>query len=80
MQYSEQKLHPLFNNLVLNETGDDVEAEFLSSRFVIPGKSCFYMVFFNLLLFCLSHGILPKLFYVLLAFGISMFAFAAFIP
>ncbi|KAG7965063.1 hypothetical protein I3843_09G204400 [Carya illinoinensis] len=43
MQYSEQKLHPLFNNLVLNETGDDVEAEFLSSRFVIPGKSCFYM-------------------------------------
>ncbi|XP_041023003.1 methyltransferase-like protein 2 isoform X2 [Juglans microcarpa x Juglans regia] len=43
MQYSEQKVHPLFNNLVLNETGHDVEAEFLSSRFVIPRKSCFYM-------------------------------------
>ncbi|XP_035544434.1 methyltransferase-like protein 2 isoform X2 [Juglans regia] len=43
MQYSEQKVHPLFNNLVLNETGDDVEAEFLSSRFVIPRKSCFLM-------------------------------------
>ncbi|KAM4121912.1 hypothetical protein ACJW30_01G041300 [Castanea mollissima] len=43
MQYSEQRVLPIFDNLVLNETGDDVEAEFLNSRYVIPRESSFYM-------------------------------------
>lgn len=44
MQYSEQRVLPIFDNLVLNETGDDVEAEFLNSRYVIPRESSFYML------------------------------------
>lgn len=44
MQYSEQRVLPIFDNLVLNEMGDDVEAEFLNSRYVIPRESSFYMV------------------------------------
>jgi len=44
MQYSEQGVLPIFDNLVLNETGDDIEAEFLSSQYVIPRESSFYMV------------------------------------
>jgi hypothetical protein len=44
MQYSEQRVLPVFNNLVLNETSDDVEAEFLNSQYVIPRESSFYMV------------------------------------
>ncbi|CAI0558781.1 unnamed protein product [Linum tenue] len=36
-------LVPVFNNLVVNETGDEVEAEFLSRKYVIPLESCFYM-------------------------------------
>uniref|UniRef100_A0A2N9H4F4 Methyltransferase-like protein 2 n=1 Tax=Fagus sylvatica TaxID=28930 RepID=A0A2N9H4F4_FAGSY len=43
MQYSEQRVLPVFNNLVLNETSDDVEAEFLNSQYVIPRESSFYM-------------------------------------
>ncbi|XP_058222772.1 methyltransferase-like protein 2 [Rhododendron vialii] len=40
---SEQRLIPVFNNLVVNETSKDVEAEFLNSRYIIPRKSSFYM-------------------------------------
>ncbi|KAH7845633.1 hypothetical protein Vadar_004210 [Vaccinium darrowii] len=39
----EQRLIPVFNNLVVNETSKDVEAEFLNSRYIIPRKSSFYM-------------------------------------
>uniref|UniRef100_A0A7C9APA3 Site-specific DNA-methyltransferase (Adenine-specific) n=2 Tax=Opuntia streptacantha TaxID=393608 RepID=A0A7C9APA3_OPUST len=38
-----QKLLPIFNNLVLNETNDDVLAEFLTSQYVLPKDSSFYM-------------------------------------
>ncbi|XP_062158238.1 methyltransferase-like protein 2 isoform X2 [Alnus glutinosa] len=43
MQYREERVLPVFNNLVLNETSDDVEAEFLDSPYVMPRESCFYM-------------------------------------
>ncbi|KAE8100551.1 hypothetical protein FH972_018438 [Carpinus fangiana] len=43
MQNSEESVLPVFNNLVLNETGNDVEAEFLNSPYVMPRESCFYM-------------------------------------
>ncbi|CAL1410994.1 unnamed protein product [Linum trigynum] len=42
-QCCDQGLVPVFNNLVVNETGDEVEAEFLSRKYVIPRESCFYM-------------------------------------
>lgn len=35
---------PVFNNLVVNEGDNDVEAEILNHRYIIPKKSCFYMV------------------------------------
>lgn len=44
MQNCEERVLPVFNNLVLNETSDDVEAKFLNSSYVMPQKSCFYMV------------------------------------
>ena len=44
MQNSEESVLPVFNNLVLNETGNDMEAEFLNSPYVMPRESCFYMV------------------------------------
>ncbi|XP_034676886.1 methyltransferase-like protein 2 isoform X2 [Vitis riparia] len=43
IQYKEERVIPIFNNLVVNETSDNVEAEFLNSRYVIPRESCFYM-------------------------------------
>ncbi|GAV59629.1 MT-A70 domain-containing protein [Cephalotus follicularis] len=42
-KYSEQRLLPAFNNLVVNRTEDDVEGEFLDGRYIIPRESCFYM-------------------------------------
>ncbi|OVA18650.1 MT-A70-like [Macleaya cordata] len=42
-QYVEPKVVPIFNNLVMNESFDDVEAEFLNKRYILPGESCFYM-------------------------------------
>lgn len=41
--YTEQRVLPIFDNLVVNETSVDVEAEFLNNRYVIPRQSCFYM-------------------------------------
>ncbi|KAI4354889.1 hypothetical protein L6164_003714 [Bauhinia variegata] len=43
MQCCEQRVLPAFNNLVANETKEDVDAEFLNSRFIIPRESAFYM-------------------------------------
>lgn len=34
---------PLFNNLVANETSDDVEAEILDRTYILPRESCFFM-------------------------------------
>ncbi|CAN1126854.1 Methyltransferase-like protein 2 [Linum perenne] len=42
-QLCNQRVVPVFNNLVVNETGDEVEAEFLNRKYVIPRESCFYM-------------------------------------
>ncbi|KAJ0031819.1 hypothetical protein Pint_13835 [Pistacia integerrima] len=39
----EQRVLPLFNNLVANETCDDVEAEILTRRYILPRQSCFFM-------------------------------------
>ncbi|KAM7277845.1 hypothetical protein ACFE04_004979 [Oxalis oulophora] len=43
-RYSEQSLVPAFNNLVMNDTGDDIEAEFLDRFYVLPRDSRFYML------------------------------------
>ncbi|KAK9136396.1 hypothetical protein Syun_015726 [Stephania yunnanensis] len=44
LRYDEQeKVVPLFNNLVVNDTSSDVEAEFLNRLYVMPQRSCFYM-------------------------------------
>ncbi|XP_057503912.1 methyltransferase-like protein 2 isoform X1 [Actinidia eriantha] len=43
VQSPEQKVIPMFNNLVINETSRDVETEFLNSKYIMPRKSCFYM-------------------------------------
>lgn len=42
-QNSEQRMLPIFNNLVVNETCDDVEAEFQNRHYVMPAQSSFYM-------------------------------------
>ncbi|CAL1396271.1 unnamed protein product [Linum trigynum] len=42
-QWCDQRVVPVFDNLVVNEIGDEVEAEFLSRKYVIPRQSCFYM-------------------------------------
>ncbi|CAK9171454.1 unnamed protein product [Ilex paraguariensis] len=39
----DQRVIPVFNNLVINETSSDAEAEFLNNKYVIPKESCFYM-------------------------------------
>ena len=36
----------LFDNLVSNDTDDDLEAEFLDNLYILPRRSCFHMVFF----------------------------------
>ncbi|CAN0922096.1 Methyltransferase-like protein 2 [Linum grandiflorum] len=38
-----QRMVPVFNNVVINEAGIEVEAEFMSRKYVIPRESCFYM-------------------------------------
>ncbi|XP_027332132.1 methyltransferase-like protein 2 isoform X2 [Abrus precatorius] len=39
----EQRVLPAFNNLVANDTKDDVVAEILNNHYIIPRESCFYM-------------------------------------
>lgn len=41
---NEQRVFQVFNNLVVNETEEEVEAEFSHRRYIMPRKSCFYMV------------------------------------
>lgn len=43
-QHDDQTLFPLFNNLVSNETDNDMVAEFQTSLYILPKDSCFYMV------------------------------------
>ncbi|ONI32820.1 hypothetical protein PRUPE_1G388100 [Prunus persica] len=45
IQYCEQRAFPGFNNnLVVNEAGEDVEAELLNCRYILPPQSAFYML------------------------------------
>lgn len=53
----ELRVASLFNNLVVNETRDEVEAEFLDHQYILPRESCFYMVwchFVNIFPFFIS--------------------------
>lgn len=34
----------MFDNLVANERSNDIEAELLDHKYILPKKSCFYMV------------------------------------
>ncbi|XP_043812765.1 methyltransferase-like protein 2 isoform X4 [Manihot esculenta] len=43
-QCNGQRIIPVFNNLVVNETISDVDAEFLNEKYILPRESCFYMV------------------------------------
>lgn len=45
---SEERVFKVFNNLVVNETEEDIDAEFSNRRYIMPRKSCFYMVCANL--------------------------------
>ncbi|GMH30488.1 hypothetical protein Nepgr_032331 [Nepenthes gracilis] len=38
-----QRVVPVFNNIVLNDTKYDLEADFLGAQYIIPRESCFYM-------------------------------------
>ncbi|KAG0465805.1 hypothetical protein HPP92_019969 [Vanilla planifolia] len=38
-----KKIVPLFNNVICNNTSDDMDAEFLNCRYVLPRKSSFCM-------------------------------------
>ncbi|KAJ0257376.1 Methyltransferase-like protein 2 [Hirschfeldia incana] len=40
---SEERVFKVFNNLVVNETEEEVEAECSNRRYIMPSKSCFYM-------------------------------------
>lgn len=52
----------MFNNLVVNET-EEVEAEFSNGRYIMPRKSCFYMVCATFMICCLKDFIF--LFYLM---------------
>ncbi|KAA3476391.1 methyltransferase-like protein 2 [Gossypium australe] len=41
---NERRVLPVFNNLVVNDTPEEVEAEFLNRRYLLPSMSCFYML------------------------------------
>ncbi|XP_052119127.1 methyltransferase-like protein 2 [Arachis duranensis] len=43
VQCCEQRVLPAFNNLVTNDTEDDVVAEILNNHYIVPRQSCFYM-------------------------------------
>ncbi|KAK3030523.1 hypothetical protein RJ639_039553 [Escallonia herrerae] len=48
VNYSEQRVLPVFNNLVVNEACSDVEAELLNNKYIIPKESGFFMYIFIL--------------------------------
>ncbi|KAG2303308.1 hypothetical protein Bca52824_031959 [Brassica carinata] len=41
---SEERVFKVFDNLVVNETEEEVEAEFSKRRYIMPRESCFYML------------------------------------
>ncbi|GAB4835874.1 hypothetical protein Ancab_000792 [Ancistrocladus abbreviatus] len=52
--YDKQEVVPIFNNLVMNETESEVEAEFLGGQYILPRRSCFYMSHFGQI-----HNLIP---------------------
>ncbi|XP_055834477.1 methyltransferase-like protein 2 isoform X2 [Solanum dulcamara] len=42
-QSIEQRVTPVFNNLVANDGSYDIEAELFNHKYIIPKRSCFYM-------------------------------------
>ena len=56
-QDCQQCVVPVFNNLVVNESSNDVEAEVLTSRYILPPKSSFYMVCRLTDRFCFRHSV-----------------------
>ena len=50
-QCSGQRIRHVFNSLVVNDTCDDLEAEFLKSNYILPKESCFYMVCYAIFFF-----------------------------
>lgn len=46
-----QRVVPVFDNLVDNERSNDIEAEFLDHKYILPKKSCFCMVWIRTLIF-----------------------------
>ncbi|KAK4348751.1 hypothetical protein RND71_031506 [Anisodus tanguticus] len=49
-QSIEQRVTPVFNNLVANEGSCDIEAELFNHTYIIPKRSCFYMNHLDLLM------------------------------
>ncbi|KAK9750304.1 hypothetical protein RND81_02G186000 [Saponaria officinalis] len=43
-RHDDQTVLSLFNNLFFNETNDDLVAEFMTSKYILPKNSSFYMV------------------------------------
>ncbi|XP_020600292.1 methyltransferase-like protein 2 isoform X1 [Phalaenopsis equestris] len=42
VESSGMKVVPFFNELICNDTSNDVDAEFLNRRYILPRNSCFY--------------------------------------
>ncbi|KAL0366133.1 UNVERIFIED_CONTAM: Methyltransferase-like protein 2 [Sesamum radiatum] len=53
-----QKVVPLFENHVANEASNDMEAELLDQKYILPKNSCFYMVWIGNL-FRQIHNLIP---------------------
>ncbi|KAF9620250.1 hypothetical protein IFM89_010985 [Coptis chinensis] len=43
VQFDQQQVVPLYNNLIINDTSEDVEAATLDNCYIIPRESCFHM-------------------------------------
>lgn len=60
-QCCEQRTLSVFNNLVENPGCNDMVAELLNNKYILPGKSCFYMVLIRFVfLFCFVFLLLFK--------------------
>lgn len=44
VEFDYQSVVPVFDNLVANEGTDEIESELLDHKYILPKKSCFYMV------------------------------------
>lgn len=44
IKHDDIRLFPIFNTLVSNETDNNMMAEFQTTQYILPKKSCFFMV------------------------------------